>query len=48
MAQPVTSFRTTTSSSPATTDTTTKQVVPVHVHENTSRSGPAVHCAHVH
>ena len=36
MAQPVASFRTTTPSAPATTDTTTtKQVNPVHVHENT-------------
>ena len=48
MAQPVTSFRTTTSSTPAMTDTTTKQVNPVHVHENTSWSGPPAHCAHVH
>ena len=47
MAQLVT-FRTTTPSTPATTDTTTKQVDPVHVHENTSRSIPPVHCAHVH
>ena len=30
------------------TDTTTKQVDPVHVHENTSLSGPPAHCAHVH
>ena len=30
------------------TDTTTKQVDPVHVHENTSWSGPPAHCAHVH
>ena len=30
------------------TDTTTKQVDPVHVHKNTSRSGPPEHCAHVH
>ena len=36
MAQPVASFRTTTPSAPAMTDTTTKQVDPVHVHENTS------------
>ena len=47
MVQLVTSFRTTTPSAPATTDTTTKQVNPVHVHENTSRSGPPAHCAHV-
>ena len=48
MAQPVTSFRTTTPSTLATTDTTTKQVDPVHVHKNTSQSGPPAHCAHVH
>ena len=49
MAEPVTSsFRTTTPSAPAMTDTTTKQVNPVHVHENTSQSGPSAHCAHVH
>ena len=45
MAQPETSFRTTTPSTPA---TTTKQVDPVHVHKNTSWSGPPAHCAHVH
>ena len=39
-----TSFRTTTPS----TQATTKQVDPVHVHKNTSRSGPPAHCAHVH
>ena len=48
VAQLVTSLRTTTLSAPATTDTTTKQVDPVHVHENTSWSGPPAHCAHVH
>ena len=48
MAQLVTSFRTSTPSAPATTDTTTKQVDPVHVHENTSWIGPPAHCAHVH
>ena len=45
IAQPVTSFWTTTSSAPA---TTTKQVDPEHVHKNTSWSGPPAHCAHVH
>ena len=46
MAQPVASFRT---STPATTDTTTtKQVDPVHVHENISQNAPSAHCAHVH
>ena len=48
MAQPVTSFRTTTPSAPATTDKTTKWVDSVHVHENTSWSGPPAHCTHVH
>ena len=48
MAQPVTSFRTTTPSAPATTDITTKQVDPEHVRENTSQNAPPVHCAHVH
>ena len=44
-AQMETPFRTTTPSAPA---TTTKQVDPVHVHKNTSQSGPPAHCAHVH
>ena len=49
MAQPVASFRTTTPSAPATTDTmTTKQVNPVHVHQDTSCKVPLAHCAHVH
>ena len=48
MAQLVTSFRTSTPFAPATTDTTTKQVDPVHVHENTSWIGPPAHCAHVY
>ena len=49
MAQLVASFRTTTPSAPATTDTmTTKQVNPVYVHENTSWNAPPVHCTHVH
>ena len=49
MAQPVASFRTTTPSVPAMTDTTTtKQVNPVHVHETTSQNAPPAHCAHVH
>ena len=49
MAQLVTSFRTTTPSAPATTDTaTTKQVNPVHVHQDTSCKAPLAHCAHVH
>ena len=45
-------FRTTTPSTPAMTATTSKQVDSVHVHalpvQNTSWSGPPVHCAHVH
>ena len=44
MAQPDTSFRTTTPSTPATTAMTTKQVDPVHVHKYTSWSGPPAHC----
>ena len=49
MAQPVASFRTTTPSTPAMTDTTTtKQVNSVHVHENISQNAPPAHCAHVH
>ena len=47
-----TPFRTTTSSAPAMTAMTAKQVDPVHVHtlpvQNTSWSGPPAHCAHVH
>ena len=45
MAQLVASFRT---SAPAMTDTTTKQVNPVHVHENTSWNAPPAHCTHAH
>ena len=49
MAQPDTSFRTTTPSAPATTDTTTtKQVNHVHVHQDTSCKAPLAHCAQVH
>ena len=49
MAQLVASFRTTTPSTPAMTDTmTTKQINPVHVHQDTSCKAPLVHCAHVH
>ena len=40
--------RTTTPSAPAITAMTTAQINPVQVHKNTSRSGPPVHCAHVH
>ena len=45
MAQPDTSFRTTTPSASA---MTTKQVDPVYEHKNTSQSGPPARCAHVH
>ena len=48
MAQLVASFRMTTPSTPATADTTTKQVNPVHVHQETSCKTPLAHCAHVH
>ena len=48
MAQLVASFRTTTPSAPATTDTTTtKQVNPVHVHQDTSHKAPLTQCTHV-
>ena len=43
-----TPFRTITPSAPATTAMTAKQADPVHVHVNTSWSGPPAHCAHVH
>ena len=49
MVQLVASFRTTTPSTPAMTDTmTAKQVNPVHVHQDTSCKAPLGHCAHVH
>ena len=48
MAQPVTSFRTTTPSTAMTGTTTTKQVNPVHVHQDTSCKAPLGHCVHVH
>ena len=49
MAQPVASSRTTTPSAPAMTDTTTtKQVNPVHVHQDTSHKAPLAHYVHVH
>ena len=48
MAQPVTSFRTTTPSTATTGTMTTKQVNPVHVHPETSCKAPLGHCAHVH
>ena len=49
MAQPETSFRTTTPFAPAmTTAMTTKQINLVQVHKSTSQSGPPAHCAYVH
>ena len=48
MVQPVTSFRTTTPSTAMTGTMTTKQVNPVHVHQDTSCKAPLRHCAHVH
>ena len=45
MAHTETSFRTTAPSAPV---MTAKQVDPVHVHKNTSWSGPPAHCVHVH
>ena len=49
MAQLVASFRTTTPSAPAMSNTmTTKQVNPIHVHQDTSCKTPLAHCAHVH
>ena len=48
MAQPVTSFKTTTPSTAMTGTTTTKQVNPVHVLQDTSHKAPLGHCAHVH
>ena len=48
MAQPVASFRTTTPSTAMTGTMTTKQVNPVHVHQDTSCKAPLRHCAHVH
>ena len=48
MAQPVASFRTTTPSTATTGTTTTKQVNPVHVHQDTSCKASLGHCVHVH
>ena len=49
MAQPVTSFSTTTPSTAmtGTVTMTTKQVNPVHAHPDTSCKAPLGHCAHV-
>ena len=48
MAQPTTSFRTTTSSTAVTGRTTTKQVNPVQVPQDTSRKAHLESCMHVH
>ena len=48
MAQPTTSFRTTTSSTTMTGRMTTKQVNPVQVHQETPHKTPQEHCIHVH
>ena len=48
MAQPVASFRTTTPFIATTGTMTTKQVNPVHLHQDTSCKAPLGHCAHVH
>ena len=48
MAQLVASFRTTTPSTAMTGTMTTKQVNPVHVHQDTSHRAPLGHCSHVH
>ena len=47
-AQPMTSFRTTTPSTAMTGRTTTKQVNPVQVHQETSHKALLEHCMHVH
>ena len=47
-AQQATSFRTTTPSTAMTGTMTTKQVNPVHVHQDTSHKAPLGNCAHVH
>ena len=48
MAQSTTSFRTTTPSTATTGRTTTKQVNPVQVHQETSHKVLLEHCTHVH
>ena len=47
MAQPVTSFRTTTPPTVMTGRMTTKQVNPAHIHPDTSHKAPLGHCMHV-
>ena len=48
MAQPTTSFRTTTPSTAMNGRMTTKQVNPVQVHQETSHKALLEHCMHVH
>ena len=48
VAQPTTSFRTITPSTATTVRTTTKQVNPVQVHQETSCKALLEHCMHVH
>ena len=48
MVQLVASFRPTTPSTAMTGTTTTKQVNPVNVHQDTSHKAPLGHSAHVH
>ena len=48
VAQPMTSFRTTTPSTATTGRTTTKQVNPVQAHPETSHKALLKHCMHVH
>ena len=48
MAQPTTSFRTTTPSTAMTGRMTTKQVNPAHAHPETSCKALLEHCMHVH
>ena len=48
VAQPTTSFRTTTPSTAMTGRMTTKQVDPVHTHPETSHKALLEHCMHVH
>ena len=48
MGQLTTFFRTTTPSTTRTGRTTTKQVNPVQVHQETSCKAPQEHCMHVH
>ena len=48
MAQPSTSFRTTTPSTATAGTMTIKQVNPIQVHPDTSHEAPLGHCTHVH